>query len=125
MHKVLDLCAVAISAICAIHCLALPILLVVFPLLVGSVFEDEHFHELILWIIVPTSVIAVAAARYRHPDTKVLLWVGSGMLILLIAAFWAHDHAPHWVDITLNTIGGLVLAIGHIRNLRVSRHHHH
>lgn len=124
LHSFLDTVAVLISGLCALHCLALPVLLVVFPLLVGSVFADEHFHELLLWIIVPTSVIAVAAARYRHPDTQVLIWVGSGMVLLLIAAFWAHDHAPHWVDITLNTLGGVVLAVGHIRNLRLSRHQH-
>jgi len=98
-------------------------LLLVFPLLIGSVFTDEDFHQLILWVIMPTSVIAVAAARYRHPDNKVLLWVGSGMTLLLLAAFWAHDHAPAWLDVSLTTVGGLVLAIGHIRNVRMSRHH--
>ena len=88
-----------------------------------SVFTDEDFHSLILWVILPTSVIAVAAARYRHPDRRVLMWVGSGMALLLLAALWAHDHAPRWVDISLTTTGGLILAVGHIRNLRLSRHH--
>jgi len=123
LHTLLDGLAVLVSGLCAVHCLALPVLLLVFPLLIGSVFTDEDFHQLILWVIMPTSVIAVAAARYRHPDTKVLLWVGSGMALLLLAAFWAHDHAPAWVDVSLTTIGGLVLAIGHIRNVRMSRHH--
>lgn len=123
LHTFLDACAVIISAVCAIHCLALPVVLLAFPILLGSVLTEEDFHSLILWVIIPTSVIALAAARYRHPDTRVLVWVGSGMVLLLIAALWAHDHAPEWVDITLSTLGGLILAIGHIRNLRLSRHH--
>jgi len=124
LHTLLDALAVIVSGLCALHCLALPVLLLLFPLLLGSVFTDEDFHRLILWIILPTSFIAVAAARYRHPDRQVLMWVGSGMALLLLAAFWAHDHAPAWVDVSLTTLGGLVLAIGHIRNVRMSRHHH-
>ena len=123
LHAFLDWLAVLISALCALHCLALPVLLLVFPLLIGSVFTDEDFHRLILWVILPTSLIAVAAARYRHPDTRVLLWVGTGMALLLLAALWAHDRAPVWVDVSLTTTGGLILAVGHIRNLRLSRHH--
>ena len=123
LHTFFDRLAVLISALCALHCLALPVLLLVFPLLIGSVLTDEDFHRLILWVILPTSVIAVAAARYRHPDTQVLLWVGGGMALLLLAAIWAHDHAPAWVDAGLSTLGGVILAIGHIRNLRLSRHH--
>jgi len=123
LHTALDWLAVSISALCALHCLALPIILLLFPLLIGSVFTDEDFHRLILWVILPTSFIAVAAARYRHPDKRVLLWVGVGMALLLLAAFWAHDHAPVWVDISLTTVGGLILAFGHIRNLQLSRHH--
>jgi len=123
LHTLLDALAVLISGLCALHCLALPVLLLLFPLLIGSVFTDEEFHRLILWIILPTSVIAVAAASYRHFDRQVLIWVASGMVLLLLAAFWAHDHAPAWVDISLTTVGGLILAIGHIRNVRLSRHH--
>ncbi|MGI9329393.1 MAG: MerC domain-containing protein [Gammaproteobacteria bacterium] len=123
LHAFLDSLAVFISALCALHCLALPVLLLLFPLLIGSVLTEEDFHRLVLWVILPTSVIAVAAARYRHKDLRVLIWVGSGMVLLLLAAFWAHDHAPGWVDVSLTTLGGLILAIGHIRNLRLSRHH--
>jgi len=121
-HAILDTAAVAISAICAIHCLALPVLLIVFPLLVGSVLTDEAFHRIILWVIVPTSLIAVLAARRSHPDRRVMLLVGSGLMILSIAAFWAHDYAPAWVDTSLSVIGGLILAVGHIRNFRLCRH---
>jgi hypothetical protein len=121
-HAIFDTLAVAISAICAIHCLALPVVLVAFPLLIGSALTDEAFHRIILWFIVPTSLLAVAAARRRHPDRGVLLLVGVGLLILCVAAFWAHEFAPPWVDTSLSVLGGLILAIGHIRNFRLCRH---
>ena len=123
LHKLLDSSAVAISALCAIHCLALPLLVVLVPLLGASVFADEHFHELLLWVIVPTSVIAVGLARMNHRDTTVLVLVGTGLLILVAGALWAHDHAPAWVDPAMSVTGGAILAVGHIRNFRICRKH--
>jgi hypothetical protein len=120
----LDGFAVAISAICLVHCLALPVLLVVFPLLVGTVISHETFHQVLLWVIVPTSVAAILVARRTHPDNRVLLLVGTGMLILIISAFWAHDLGDPRIEIALNIVGGLTLAGGHIRNVRVCRHGH-
>ena len=121
-HNFLDVLAVVISAICAVHCLALPVVIVAFPLLAGSVLTDDAFHRIIIWLIVPTSVIAVLAARRSHPDKRVLLLVGAGLALLLLAAFWAHDYAPRWTDTTLSVVGGLVLALGHWRNLRLCKH---
>ena len=122
LQPLLDSCAVGISAICAVHCLALPVLLLVFPLLGSSLITDELFHVLVLWVILPTSALAVLLGRARHPDRTVLLWVVSGMVILVIGALWAHDHAEAWVDRTFALIGGLILALGHIRNYHLCRH---
>jgi hypothetical protein len=118
----LDSCAVSISAICAIHCLALPAVLIIFPLLGGTLLSDEFFHSMLLWIILPTSVIAIFLARRQHPDRRVLVLVGAGMLILVAAALWAHDYASSWVDTAMSISGGALLATGHIRNLLLCRH---
>jgi cation transport ATPase len=117
-----DTCAVGISAICAVHCIALPVLLIAFPVLGGTVLTDELFHSVLLWFILPTSVIAVLLARQHHPDRQVLMLVGAGMLILIGAAFWAHDHAPPFVDTAMSLVGGGLLALGHIRNFLLCRH---
>ncbi len=121
-QSLFDTCAVGISAVCAVHCAALPVVLIAFPLLGGTVLTDELFHRILLWFILPTSVIAVVLARQHHPDRQVLVLVGMGMLILVIAAFWAHDYAPPWVDTAMSLAGGTLLALGHIRNFRLCRH---
>ncbi len=116
LQSLLDAGAVAISVLCALHCLALPLLLVVFPLLGATVMTDESFHAILLWVILPTSVVAVGLAWGRHHDVWVFALVGVGLVILVAAALWAHDRAPAWVDQTLSVAGGTVLAVGHIRN---------
>lgn len=122
LHSLLDGSAVAISALCAVHCLALPFLLVLFPLLGTTVLTDESFHALLLWVILPTSVLAVGLAWTHHRDAWVLGLVGLGLLVLIAAALWAHDHAPLWVDKAMSVAGGAVLAGGHIRNFLMCRH---
>jgi len=121
LQSILDSIAVAISALCAIHCLALPFLLVLFPLLGATVMTDESFHTILLWVILPTSVIAVGLAAGRHRDAIVIVLVGLGLVLLMAAALWAHDNAEPWVDTALSVTGGAVLAAGHIRNFLLCR----
>ena len=83
--------------------------------------SDELFHQLLLWVIVPTSVVAVALARLRHPDVWVVVLVVTGLLILIGGALWAHDYAPHWADTFMALAGGALLATGHIRNFRLCK----
>jgi len=120
-QKLLDITAVAVSGLCALHCLALPFLLVLFPLLGTTILTDEAFHQVLLWFILPTSLVAVGLARIRHRDKLVLALVGAGMAILVGAAVWAHDHAELWLDQAMSLTGGAILAVGHIRNFLLCR----
>ena len=70
-QSLFDKAAVLISAFCALHCLALPLLLIVFPVLGSTLLSDELFHQMLLWVIAPTSLIALGLARLHHPDGKV------------------------------------------------------
>lgn len=121
LQSLLDGTAVFISALCAVHCLALPFLLVLFPLLGATFISDEAFHAMLLWVILPTSIIAVGLAVPRHWDTLVIGLVGLGLLVLIMAAVWAHDHAEPWVDVAMSVTGGVILAAGHIRNFLICR----
>ena len=123
-RSVLDLIAVAISGLCAIHCLLLPLALIAFPILGGGFLSDEAFHELLLWVILPTSILAVVLARFGHPDLRVILLVAAGLATLTFGALWAHDNAAPWVDKALSLLGGAILAIGHVRNFRLCRAGH-
>ncbi|MCP4926963.1 MAG: MerC domain-containing protein [Gammaproteobacteria bacterium] len=87
----------------------------------ATVVMDETFHTILLWVILPTSVIAAGMGCVRHRDASVLMLVGTGLSVLIGAAFWAHGHAPGWVDISLSLVGGTLLAAGHIGNFLLCR----
>ena len=65
---VLDKLAVTTSSVCAIHCLALPVMLTIFPALGNSFFGDEHFHEMLLLAVVPMSMISLTIGCKKHKD---------------------------------------------------------
>ena len=43
--KLLDKFAISSSTLCAIHCVALPFIVGVFPAIGASIFADEAFHH--------------------------------------------------------------------------------
>lgn len=97
--SVLDSIAVGLSGLCLVHCLALPLLIALFPL-VGASFElIDHttFHQLILVAVLPTSALALGSGYRRHHHKPAALLGIAGVAALVFAAFALHAfHAHHW-----------------------------
>jgi len=52
----IDKMAIGLSMICTLHCLMLPIALVILPSLSASIFGDEGFHQWLLMAVIPSVV---------------------------------------------------------------------
>ena len=61
----LDKYAISVSAMCAVHCLSLPLMLVIFPALGQTILGQELFHVLLLWLVVPLSLISLSLASIQ------------------------------------------------------------
>ena len=114
----LDSLGILLSGTCMVHCLALPVLITLFPIIEGTLMEEQQFHALFLLLVLPTSATALALGCRRHRDW-ITGTVGTvGMAILILAATWGHDWlGPDGERIT-TMLGGAVLACGHILNFR-------
>ncbi len=117
----LDRMAIILSGTCMVHCLVLPILITLFPIIQGSLLEEENFHALFLLLVLPTSVAAIFIGCRKHKNLLTAVLGVSGLLLLILAAFWGH----HWVGLTgeriMTTVGGAVLSLGHLSNYRHCR----
>lgn len=122
MQRPLDIIAISISGLCAAHCLLTPVALILFPILSGSLLASEHFHEFLLWAILPTSGTALLLGCRRHKDNSVLWLGGFGLSLLILAAFLGHDGLGEWGERLLTLIGGATMIAGHVRNYRLCRH---
>jgi hypothetical protein len=121
MQMLMDRTAIALSTACAIHCLFLPVVVVMFPALTTTFFGNENFHHLLLWFVFPTSTIAVMQGCRRHKDKIVLTFVLMGLAFLIATATIGHDFLGEEGERAATVLGAIILVFGHLRNYRLCR----
>jgi drug/metabolite transporter (DMT)-like permease len=121
-----DQAAIALSAVCIVHCLAVPVLIAVLPIAALSFGDATHFHALMLWLVVPTSVAGFGLGFRVHRRLGLVLLGAAGVAVLVAAALWGHSVWRESFEIGVSVVGGLILAAAHWLNFReVRRVHHH
>jgi len=110
-----DLLGFAGSTLCALHCSALPVLLAM-GMLSGFEWMESHWVEYVFFL----SAIGIAGytilrSYLKHRKPFALLIVSAGFICFLIGIL-QHSHT----EIGLTTLGGILIAIAHIVNWRVT-----
>lgn len=115
----LDGFAVTASAVCLIHCLALPAILVALPVLATMLVVPESFHAVAFAAAAPTSALAIATGHRRHGRLWPFVLAGSGLILLGIGAFVVEAETA---ERAISTAGAVLLAIAHVGNWRAASH---
>lgn len=116
-----DKAAIGLSLVCAVHCLLLPVVLVILPTLAASTFSDERFHQWMLVAVLPTSLLALTMGCRRHRNMSVMAMGLSGIAILTLAAFLGHDWLGESGEKIASLLGASLIALGHFRNHKLCR----
>ncbi|WP_158966216.1 MerC domain-containing protein [Paraglaciecola sp. L3A3] len=117
--NVADRSAITLSTLCMIHCLVLPIILILLPTLTSiAIFSDERFHTWLLYGVLPISAFAVVSGYFHHRNWFVVLITSMGMSILLLVAFLGHAVFGDTGEVAMSVIGSILVAYGHIRNFK-------
>ena len=117
----LDTFAVVLSGVCMLHCLALPLLLTIFPIFNVILLSEKVFHLLMLVFILPASLVALMIGCRSHKDKMTLIFGGVGLSTLSITAFFGHQLFGLTGERFITSFAGLVLAIAHVQNYRCCR----
>jgi hypothetical protein len=118
----LDLLGLGLSALCLIHCIALPMVLIALPTLATFGHDDHHhwLHLALALVLVPLAFASLLPGYLRHRRTAVMAGGALGVAAILIGAFlegWLGESA-----VTALTIAGSLCLIGaHWINLSVGR----
>jgi cytochrome c biogenesis factor len=121
-----DQIAIALSALCIVHCLVVPIVVAVLPIAVVSLGGTGHFHALMLWLVLPTSVLGIGLGLRVHRRSLIALLAVCGLAALVAAALWGHASWSTTLETLVSVVGSLVLATAHWLNFReVRRIHRH
>ena len=121
MQRILDNFGLTISAACAIHCILLPIMLILSPYIELTFFTSHGFHESLMYFILPTSVIAFTLGCKRHNDDMVKLGGICGIFVLLIAIALHEFSEP--LSIILTLFASSLLIFTHLRNRTLCSNH--
>jgi membrane protein implicated in regulation of membrane protease activity len=126
LSKYFDRVAIALSTICIVHCLAMPFVIAVLPVAAFAVGGDGHFHSLMLWFVVPTSVLGFALGLRVHRRVDIVLFGAVAIAGLAVTALWGHSTWDPSVEVVVNVTASVLLAAAHWRNFReVRRLHRH
>jgi hypothetical protein len=113
--------AVLLSGICLVHCLLLPQIVGLFPLLGASILGHQQFHQVLLFLVLPTSVIGLGLGFRRHHKYYTLVTGAIGVAMLVAISLIAHDLVDSATEIIIASVGGLIVAASHILNFIETR----
>lgn len=117
----LDGFAVAISTLCLLHCLALPVALTLLPALGTTWLADERLHLWLLLFVLPSSSVALGLGCRRHRSIAV---AGRGAAGLTLLAATALLVGPAWGEAAeriLTAVAACLVASAHVGNYRLCR----
>ena len=118
----LDQVAICLSGACLIHCLALPVLLVLAPWVSVGIVGEKWFHLALVVFVVPVSLFAFRIGLRQHGQKNILLPGLTGLGLVAVAAVMELAHiGSHELAAGITSLGGILLIFAHWRNLRGRR----
>jgi len=107
-----------IGLACAIHCLAMPLIVGVLPMLGLSFLAEESTET---WIVGATLLVSVAGALWgfhRHRALRIVMTFAGAIGLLLIGR-WLGEAHPLGLPLTIG--GSITIAIAHLWGARLCR----
>lgn len=115
--RLADYAGMAASALCLVHCLAMPLLLAAFPLL-GLGAEHHAFHDaLLLGVTVPV-LLALVPGYIKHRDPAALTLGLAGLAAFLLAVFVLGPRFGELAETVGAVASSVLLLAAHLRNHR-------
>ena len=122
--RLADRFGATVSFVCALHCAALPLIIAALPAL-GLGFLANHLFERIFIVFASTLALASLALGYRrHRRLHAFGFLGPGVA-LLIAGILIDLHSQPMLHAVLVSLGGSLVALAHLTNLRLGHVHVH
>lgn len=114
-----DKIAITLSLTCAVHCLAMPLLLLLLPSVAALQLNSEAFHMWMVVVVVPTSIYALFMGCRQHEHYRLLAIGSVGLVFLMLAVTLDEELIGELGEKALTLVGAVIIAFGHYRNFRL------
>ena len=112
----MDRVAIALSGLCLVHCLVIPVVVVLAPAFSSLVLGTETtVHWIFLALAVPTSCWALLRGFRRRRHVPAL---ASGLVGLLIMFLGVSHLLNQALEVPLTVVGVSLVVVAHVLNLR-------
>lgn len=115
-----DFAGMAASVLCLLHCLAMPLVLLAFPLL-GLRGDHHALHDVLLLGVTVPVLLALVPGYLAHRDPRAPLLGAAGLGVLLLAVLFVGPRFGHGAETALAVASSLLLLAAHLRNHRHCR----
>jgi len=115
-----DKFAMSFSAICMIHCLFAPSLIVLSYSSLALTLESELIHKAILLITIPVSIFAISLGYKNHTNNSIIL-TGIAGLTILISALLIGESIDENAELIMTIIGSILVIACHYRNYKICK----
>ncbi len=128
-----DKLSICLSLCCILHCIALPVFIILIPSMTSFWINSENVHVFLVLFAVPVSLFAMGKSLRKHHDYKCIGLAVIGLLLLILAIFMhdigftdEHSQGDHGdehgglgetLETVFTVIGGLILLIAHYLNI--------
>lgn len=114
---ILDKIGIWVSSLCALHCLLLPVLVPLLPLIGASFFAQVWFERTILCISLLIGAVALTSGALKyHGRYYPLVFLALGGAI-----YWFKDSFGEAAEPFTIAVGALLIVMGHWVNMRLCR----
>ena len=115
-----DKFAMSFSAICLIHCLFAPSLIILSYSSLALTIESEIIHKIFLLLTIPVSIFAVSLGYKNHSNNSIIYTGIAGLTILISALIIGEDIGEN-AELVLTMIGSLTVIYCHYRNYKICK----
>jgi hypothetical protein len=124
-QTVTDKMAIGLSIACAVHCLALPVLILMLPNIAALNLDNEAFHVWMVVVVIPCSVYALFLGCKEHNRRQFWVLAGIGLTMLVLALALGEAHIAEAGEKIMTLLGASLVAAGHWLNYRLCQAQQH
>ena len=124
-QAVTDKMAIGLSIACAIHCLAVPVLILMLPSIAALNLDNEAFHLWMVVAVIPCSVYALSLGCKEHSRYQFISLGFTGLAMLVLALALGEARIGESGEKILTVLGASFVAVAHWLNFRLCRAQDH
>jgi MerC mercury resistance protein len=124
-RRFLDKFGTTSSIVCALHCALLPIVISILPAIGLSALAWSGFEWAFVSFATLLGVFSLWLGYKRHRVYRALLFLVPGLMLVWMGVLWPEIHNNLFKHTIFMSVGGTLIAVAHLINLRLNHGHVH